>query len=63
MNVASLDPVVSEFATQQDAEAYDTWFRAKVAASLDDPRPSIPNDEAMSRIHASLAPPGPPTAP
>jgi hypothetical protein len=52
MGVAPLDPIVSEFATEHDAEAYDTWLRGKVAASLDDPRPSIPHDEAMSRIDA-----------
>ena len=26
-----------------EAAAYDKWFRAQVQASLDDPRPSIPN--------------------
>ena len=26
--------------------AYDAWFRAQVQTSLDDPRPSIPNEEA-----------------
>ncbi|WLG85177.1 hypothetical protein PSH97_01220 [Pseudomonas cucumis] len=29
-----------------DKVAYEAWFRAQVQASLDDPRPSIPNDEA-----------------
>lgn len=29
-----------------DKAAYDAWFKAQVQASLDDPRPSIPNDEA-----------------
>ncbi|MHC8369698.1 antitoxin PaaA2 family protein [Pseudomonas sp. MDT1-85] len=33
-------------ATQQlDKAAYDAWFRAQVQASLDDPRPSIPDEE------------------
>jgi hypothetical protein len=33
--------------TQQPLEkaAYDAWFREQVQASLDDPRPSIPNEE------------------
>jgi hypothetical protein len=26
--------------------AYDAWFRAQVQASIDDPRPSIPDEEA-----------------
>ena len=28
------------------AVAYDDWFRAQVQASIDDPRPSVDNDEA-----------------
>jgi hypothetical protein len=36
---------------QLDKEAYDAWFRAQVQASIDDPRPSIPDEEAR-RIFA-----------
>ncbi|MHC8336972.1 antitoxin PaaA2 family protein [Pseudomonas sp. HLT2-19-2] len=34
--------------TQQQLSkaAYDAWFRAQVQTSLDDPRPSIPNEVA-----------------
>lgn len=32
--VAKLHPIVSEFATQEEADQYDIWFRAKVEASL-----------------------------
>ncbi len=49
-----LSPIVSEFATQEEAEAYDAWFRAKVQASLDDPSPSIPHDQAMARVDILL---------
>jgi len=49
-----LDPLISEFATVEEAEAYDRWFRAKVARSLADPRPSIPHDEAMAQIAAMI---------
>lgn len=49
-----LSPIVSEFETEEEAEAYDRWFRAKVQASLDDPRPPVPHDEAMARIRAKL---------
>ncbi|WP_433703747.1 type II toxin-antitoxin system RelB family antitoxin [Paraburkholderia sacchari] len=49
-----LPPDDSEFATPQEAEAYDRWFRAKVKASLADPRPSIPQDEAMASIRIKL---------
>lgn len=54
MSVA-LSPIVSEFETEEQADSYDRWFRAKVQASRDDLRPSIPHDEAMARIRQKLA--------
>lgn len=54
MSVA-LSPIVSGFETEEQAASYDRWFRAKVQASRDDPRPSIPHDEAMARIRQKLA--------
>lgn len=54
MNARQLDPIISEFETEEQAASYDRWFRAKVQASLDDPRPSIPHDEAMARIRATI---------
>jgi hypothetical protein len=48
--MTTLPPIVSEFDTVEEAEAYDAWFRAKVEASLMDTRPSIPHDDAMRRI-------------
>jgi hypothetical protein len=53
--MAKLDPIVSEFETTEDAEAYDAWFRAKVQASIDDNRPRIPHDEVMARLQAIIA--------
>ena len=50
-----LDPIVSEFETQEQADAYDVWFRAQVQASLDDPRPSIPHDQVMAEMDAIIA--------
>lgn len=44
-----LDPIVSEFETQEQADAYDQWLRAKVEASLADPGPGVPHDEVMAR--------------
>lgn len=49
-----LDPLVSEFATAEEAASYDAWFREKVRRSLADPRASIPHDEAMAGIRAKL---------
>lgn len=33
-----------------EAAAYDTWFREQVQASIDDPRPSIADDEARAQF-------------
>ena len=49
-----LSPIVSEFETEEQAASYDRWFRAKVQASLDDPRPAIPHDEAMAKVEQML---------
>lgn len=54
MKIKTLDPIISEFVTEEQATSYDRWFRAKVQASLDDPRPSVPHDEAMARIRATI---------
>jgi len=50
-----LDPLISEFETQEQADSYDRWFRAKVQEALDDPRPAIPHDEAMAQVDQMLA--------
>lgn len=34
------------------AVLYDTWFREQVRASLDDPRPSVPDDDARHQFEA-----------
>ena len=45
-----LSPIVSEFETEEEAEAYDRWFRKKVQQALDDPRPSVPHEEVMAEM-------------
>ncbi|MBR8384558.1 hypothetical protein KDX26_19360 [Burkholderia cenocepacia] len=52
---AILSPIESEFATAEEAEAYDRWLRAEVQASLDDPAPNIPHDKVMGDMRALLA--------
>lgn len=47
-------PTISEFETEEQAVSYDRWFRAKVQASLDDPRPAVPHDRVMARIDAII---------
>ena len=51
-----LDPIYNEFETQEIADQYDQWFRAKVSQSLkaaDDPKTArYSSDEMARRIHA-----------
>jgi hypothetical protein len=50
----ALDPIVSEFETQEQEASHTAWLRAKVAASLADPRPAIPHDEVMAELDALI---------
>lgn len=44
-----------EVSTTEESEAHDQWLRAKVAASLLDPRPAVPHDEVMAEMDAMIA--------
>lgn len=52
--MAKLDPIVSEFDTDEDAEAYDKWFREQVEAALAEEGPGIPHAEVMAGIRAII---------
>jgi len=49
-----LDPIVSEFETEAQAEAYDRWFRTKIQAAIDNPGKLIPHDEAMAHVRDTI---------
>ncbi|MDR2186607.1 MAG: hypothetical protein LBE62_00980 [Azonexus sp.] len=49
-----LDPRVYEFETQEQADSYDQWFRAKVKEAIDDPTPGTPHDEVMAEMDALI---------
>ena len=55
MTSATLSPLVSEFETEEAEASYTTWVKAKVQASLDDPRPPVPHDQVMAEARALLA--------
>lgn len=42
-----LDPIVSEFETQEQADSYDRWFRSTVESSINSDSPH-PHDEVMA---------------
>jgi len=50
----ALDPTESEFASIEEAAAYDARFRAKVREALDDPRPGIPHEQVMAEMQAII---------
>lgn len=55
MTGKKLDPIVSEFETEEQAESYDRWFRARVQAAIDDTRPDIPHDQVVAETEAIIA--------
>lgn len=55
MVVAKLDPIISEFETEEDAAAYDVWFRAQVQAALDSTEPLIPHEQVVAEMREMLA--------
>lgn len=48
-------PIVSEFETPEQEAAYLDWLKAKVAASLADPRPPVPHEQVMAEMRAIIA--------
>jgi hypothetical protein len=53
--MAQLSPIESDFATVEDAEAYDAWFRAKVEKAMTSTAPGIPHDQVMAEMRAIIA--------
>lgn len=50
--MGKLDPIVSEFETQEEADAYDVWFRAQVEAALASTKPRIPHAQVVAETQA-----------
>ncbi|MEJ7934729.1 stability determinant [Sphingobium sp. AN558] len=52
--MTKLAPIESEFATTEEADAYDAWFRAEIEAAMASDEPDVPHDEAMARMQAII---------
>ena len=52
--MTKLDPVISEFDTQEEADAYDKWFRAQVEEGLRSTKPRVPHAEVVKRTRVTL---------
>lgn len=50
---ADFSPIVSAFETKEQAVSYNRWFRARVQASLDDPRLNVPA-QVMTEMRALI---------
>ena len=50
----AFSPLVSEFESAEQEASHTAWLKAKVAASLADPRPAIPHDEVERRMAERL---------
>ena len=50
----TLSPIESEFATPEEAEAYDRWLRAKVQVARADSRQRISHDRVMEEMDAII---------
>jgi hypothetical protein len=48
--MGKLDPIVSEFETEEEAEAYDKWFRAQVEAALASTEPDVSHEQVMAEV-------------
>ncbi|MET4595925.1 MULTISPECIES: type II toxin-antitoxin system RelB family antitoxin [unclassified Sphingomonas] len=48
--MSDLTPIEPEFATTEEAEAYDAWFRAKVEKAMTSTEPGIPHDQVMAMV-------------
>jgi len=45
---------IQEFETQEQADSYDRWFKAKVEAAMSCTKPRIPQDQVMDEIRSRL---------
>ncbi|MDD1141472.1 antitoxin [Pseudomonas sp. TNT2022 ID233] len=50
-----ISTIVSDFESEEQAASYDRWLIAKVQASIDDPRPSIPHEQVMAEVRLLMA--------
>lgn len=45
---------VPPLSSREEAEAYDRWFRAKIAKALADTRPDVPHEKVIEKMQALL---------
>lgn len=55
MSHQTFNPMLSVFDSVEEEAEHTAWLRAKLQASIDDPRPSIPHEQVMAEIRERLA--------
>jgi hypothetical protein len=51
---AVLDPLISEFDTEEQAASYDRWLLAKVQKAQESKKPLVPHDQVMAEARALI---------
>lgn len=51
----TFNPMLSVFDSAEEEAEHAAWLRAKLQASIDDPRPSIPHEQVMTEMRERLA--------
>lgn len=54
MPMGKLDPIVSEFETEEEAQAYEKWFRAQVEEGLRSKGPWVPHEEVIRQSRSII---------
>jgi hypothetical protein len=52
--MTKLSPLEPEFETTEEAQAYEAWLKAKVAAVIARDGPKLPHDMAMAETRALI---------
>jgi hypothetical protein len=50
----NLDPLLSEFDTEERAESYDRWFKEKVRQAMESTSPRLAHDDAVAKVAALI---------
>ncbi|MEZ5710914.1 MAG: stability determinant [Blastomonas sp.] len=53
--MAATDPLFSSFTSEDDAAAYDAWFRDQVETGLSSSKPGIPHEIVMGKAREIIA--------
>lgn len=51
----TFNPLLSIYDSAEEEAEHTAWLRAKLQASIDDPRPSIPHEQVMAEMRERIA--------